>query len=468
MSGHVAVGAPDAGTLAAGVRAGRLDPVEIVDTTLDRIGAVDGEVGAFVELDAAGARRQAEELRRSLRSGETAGPLAGVPLAVKDLFDVAGSVTRGGSRVPAGPAAQRDATAVTRLRRAGAIVVGRTRTHEFAWGLTTQHPVLGGTRNPWDLTRIPGGSSGGSAAAVAAGMAAVGLGTDTGCSIRLPAAFCGLVGHKPTFGTVPTDGVLPLAPSLDHVGALVRTVADARLVLGLLADESPAPPAPVGGLRVGVLRGNGLPEPAGPLGDLIDGAVRRLAAAVASVVEVELRGAERLVDVYRVEQGREALPWHRETGRWPRHERLYGDDVRARLAACETLTADDLAESARLRADLRDDVGRLFDQADVLVLPVAACSPSRVEDPDRGVLPSPVGGRTGTDEKGQHGDLRAAVLPWTVPANLGGWPACSVPIGRDPDGLPVAVQVVGPAGSDARVLDVAAVMAAELAVPLLP
>ena len=190
--------------------------------------------------------------------------------------------------------------------------------------------------------------------------------------------------------------------------------------------------------------------------------MRGLAAAVRQVLEVELRGADRLPDIYRVEQGREALPWHRGTGRWPRHEQLYGDDVRARLAACETLTAGELEESARLRAELRADVERLFEQVDVLVLPVAACSPSRVDDPNRVWLPDSDGAGL-TTGKGQHGDLRAAVLPWTVPANLGGWPACSVPVGRDADGLPVAVQVVGPAGSDGRVLDVAA----ELAVPLL-
>src|SRR3954462_6264771 len=209
---RVAAGAPDVRTLAADVRSGRRDPVEVVEAALDRLAAVDAEVGAFVGGDADGAGRAAEGLRRRLRNGEPVGPLAGVPLAVKDLFDVAGSVTRGGSRVPPDPPPQQDATAVARLRRAGAIVVGRTRTHEFAWGLTTQHPVLGGTRNPWDLCRISGRASGGSAAAVAAGMTPLSLGTDPGCSIRLPAAFSGLVGQKPTFGSVPTDGVLPLAP----------------------------------------------------------------------------------------------------------------------------------------------------------------------------------------------------------------------------------------------------------------
>jgi aspartyl-tRNA(Asn)/glutamyl-tRNA(Gln) amidotransferase subunit A len=452
----------DVGALATAVRAGRRDPVEVVEAALERIAEVDGEVGAFVEVDAAGARREAERVRRAVRDGEPVGPLAGVPLAVKDLFDVAGSVTRAGSRVPPDAPAHRDATAVARLRRTGAVVVGRTRTHEFAWGLTTQHPVLGGTRNPWDLTRIPGGSSGGSAAAVAAGMTPMALGTDTGCSIRLPAAFCGLVGHKPTFGSVPTDGVLPLAPSLDHVGALARTVPEARLLLEVLADRPPEPPAPTTGLRVGVVGGAGLPEPTGVLGDLLEEAVRRLARSVGRVAEVELRGAERLTDVYRVEQGREALPWHRETGRWPRHAELYGDDVRSRLAACEQLTPADLEESARLRANLRGEVATLFDRVDVLLMPVAACSPSRVDDPDRVV----VDGSGDADDERQHGDLRAAVLPWTVPANLGGWPACSVPIGRDADGLPVAVQVVGPAGSDGRVLDIAAEMAVELPVPL--
>jgi aspartyl-tRNA(Asn)/glutamyl-tRNA(Gln) amidotransferase subunit A len=438
----------------------------VVEASLARIAEVDGVLGAFVELDEAGARQAALAVRAAVRAGDQLGPLAGVPVGVKDLFDVTGSHTRAGSAVPPDPPADRDAVAVTRLRDAGAVLVGRTRTHEFAWGITTQHAFLGGTRNPHATDRIPGGSSGGSAAAVAAGMVSLALGTDTGCSLRLPAAFCGVVAHKPTHGLVPLTGVLPLSPSMDTGGALVRTVGDARFALELLSGRRLPPPQPVGGLRIGVV-GGGVGGVL-PLDRDVAGAYQAACEAVellvTSVVEVELPLVDRVVDAYRGVQAREALRWHRETGRWPRYADRYGPDVRARLAASEAMPAAVLDEAQALRSQLRSAMARLFERVDLLLLPVASTGPSMADEPD--VV------RFRTDHDGtqhdqthhdqmqyderQHGDLRVAVLPWTVPANLGGWPACSVPVGRDSDGLPIGVQIVGPAGSDARVLDLAA------------
>lgn len=461
VPGHgFADGPPGPGAFALGtaIRAGSRDPVELVDATLDRIDRLDPSLGAFVEVDADGARAAARACRDALRRGDEVGPLHGVPVAVKDLYDVAGSVTRAGSQVPAGPPAERDATAVARLRAAGAVIVGRTRTHEFAWGLTTQHARLGGARNPHDPTRIPGGSSGGSAVAVAAGLVPLALGTDTGCSIRLPAAFCGLAGHKPTAGLIPLDGVLPLAPSMDTGGALVRDVGDARSALELLSGVPLPASEPSRGLRIGIVDFDGadvdVPMDAS-VASVLDGAYTRAASLVAGVRRVSLPLLDRGVDIYRGIQGREALRWHRATGRWPAHETAYGDDVRGRLRACAEMSADELDEADRLRARLRGQVTDLLGEVDLLLLPVATCSPGGVDDPDRVRLVTASGTL-------QDADLRAAVLPWTVPANLGGWPACSVPVGRDAQGLPVGAQLLGPVGSDARVLD----LAAELAVPL--
>lgn len=447
--------APDARELASRIRSGTLGPVEAVEAALARLAAVDDVLGAFVAVDAHGARRAAELAERTLRAGGAIGPLHGVPVGVKDLFDVAGSVTWAGSEVPAGPVAARDAAAVAALRAAGAIVLGRTRTHEFAWGLTTQHVRLGGTRNPHRPDRIAGGSSGGSAAAVAAGIVPLALGTDTGCSLRLPAAFCGLVAHKPTHGLVPLDGVVPLAPSLDTGGALVRTVGDARLSVELLSGRPLPASAPVSGLRIGVPDGEGFPVPSRAVGSAWRAASDALAGKVREVREVRLPLGGRGPESYRGVQGREALAWHRSTGRWPRHEAAYGPDVRARLAACDAMTPAELEEAEVLRRDLRRGMDEVFRSVDLLLMPIAATGPSPVENPDRVLIDR------GTTE-GQYGDLRAAVLPWTVPANLGGWPACAVPVGRDADGLPIGLQIVGPAGSDARVLD----LAAEVAVPL--
>ena len=430
-----AVAAPSAAELAAQVRSGRASAEELVERALARLAACDGDVSSFVEVDADDARRQARQ--------PVAGPLQGVPVAVKDLFDVRGQVTRAGSRVPAGPVATADATAVARLRAAGAVVLGRTRTHEFAWGITTQHAELGGTGNPWDTDRVPGGSSGGSAAAVAAGIVPLALGTDTGCSIRLPAAWCGLVGHKPTWGTVPLDGCVPLAPSLDHGGVLVRTVADVRLALLVLGGRELAPPAPVSGLRAGVVRGA-----TGSVGALLEAGYGRAADAGLRLQEVGLPAEQRLTEAYAGTQAGEALAWHAGTGRWPASRDLYGADVRASLDAAVAGGEEQVAAAAVLRAELRREAAALFEDVDVLLLPVATSGPSTRAQPTL---------QPGTDRL-----LRRAVLPWTVLANLCGMPACSVPAGLDDDGLPVGLQVVGAPGQDARVLDVATAVQAEL------
>ncbi|MCW2607996.1 MAG: gatA, partial [Frankiales bacterium] len=389
--------------LAAAVRSGDADPVDLVQEALERLGG--DPLGAFEQVDAAAALEEAA----SRRGGQ--GPLQGVPVGVKDLYDVAGQVTRASSDVPAGAPAERDSTAVARLRAAGAVVLGRTRTHEFAWGITTQHPRRGGTANPHDRERVPGGSSGGSAAAVASGVVPLALGTDTGASIRLPAAWCGLVGFKPTHGAVPLDGVVPLAPSLDTGGAVVRDVEDARLAHEVLSGSPLDPPVPVRGLRLGVVTG----ATTAAVGDRLHEAAQRAVGAGLLLQDVLLPAADRVQQVYAAVQGAEALAWHRSTGRWPQHAQAYGDDVRALLVRCEQLTEDQVQQAQDERAALREAFRVLFTDVDLLLMPVAGCGPARRSDPPT----TPDG----------SGPLRSAVLPWTVPANLAGLPACSVPAG---------------------------------------
>src|SRR3954452_14283162 len=239
------------------LRARELTSVAVTEGCLRRIEADNPRLNAFITVTADEALRQAREADRELAAGHDRGPLHGVPLSIKDLLDIRGMPTTAASRVRDGHVAQRDAPAIAHLRQAGAVFVGKTNLHEFAFGTTNEDSAFGPARNPHDPSRSPGGSSGGSAASVAAAMAFATIGTDTGGSIRIPAAACGIVGLKPSFGDVSTDGVVPLSRTFDHVGPLAQSVADACLVYhALLGDHAAALPVlrPPTGLRIAVLR----------------------------------------------------------------------------------------------------------------------------------------------------------------------------------------------------------------------
>jgi aspartyl-tRNA(Asn)/glutamyl-tRNA(Gln) amidotransferase subunit A len=418
-------------------RSGECTPLDAVESCLARIAQVDGETGAFTLVLHDRARADAEALGRELRAGTDRGPLHGIPFAVKDLFDVEGTVTTAGSNVPVGGerrAARDDAPVVERLRRAGAIVVGRTRTHEYAWGITTRHADGTGAANPWDTSRITGGSSGGSAAAVAAGCVPVALGTDTGGSIRIPAAFCGTVGWKPAYGTLPLDGVVPLAPSLDHVGVLARTVEDAALVHAAAAGTEPSPwaPAAASGLRLGVLEDPALPRPAPSVEAAIDAVVRALGEGGARVTAAGPGGGHRPFDVFGPIQMREALHVHTTLlGTWPGSAASYGPDVAGRLRRAGEVTGAVVAEASAAREEIRRALAASLAGLDAVLSPVTPCAPPAVADPDHVLL------------GGERMPLRDAVMPFNVAANLAGLPAAAVPAGLDDDGLPVSVQVMG-------------------------
>jgi aspartyl-tRNA(Asn)/glutamyl-tRNA(Gln) amidotransferase subunit A len=433
-----------AAELLGAYRARSLSPGEVVDALLDRIAALDGELGAFVTLCAERAREEASAAERAYARGAEHGPLAGVPFAVKDLFDTADVRTTYGSRMFAGNVPSADAAAVRRVRAAGGILLGKTQTHEFAWGITSVNERMGTTHNPWRRERISGGSSGGSAVALAADLVPVALGSDTGGSIRVPSAFCGTTGMKPTYGRVSTDGVWPLAPSLDHPGAMARSPADAALLQRALDDPvrgEPEQPPAVGlaATRVGVCPDLHLVPLAADVQGAFEAALRLAGELGAEVVEVSFPGADLIHPTFVTVQGTEALETHRRAQLFPARAEEYGADVRGRLERAMQLTPSDYLAATAERERLRATAAALFTRVDLLLTPVASTSPP------------PIGEET-VLHGGAELDLRQLVMPYTVPQDLLGLPACTVRAGFDDLGLPIAVQLTGPPWAEGRVL----------------
>jgi len=401
---------------------GALTPSALLEACLRRIAATDDTVHAWVSVDEAGARATARERTEEARAGRRRGPLHGIPVAIKDVFHVAGMTTTCGAAPAFHAAATADATSVARLRAAGAVVLGKAHTTEFAYF------EPGPTRNPWNPAHTPGGSSSGSAAAVGARMAPLALGTQTVGSVLRPAAYCGVVGFKGTYDLIPTDGVVPLAWSLDHVGVFARRVADVALALDVLAARPLGAPA-ISAPRLGVaeeLLERATPEVAA----LIRATVDRFARAGATVPAVTLPPSFAGVHA----AGRsvlevEAAAYHEELYR--AHAAQYRPRTRELIASGLTRPAVAYARAQRARLAFRRDVMPLLAEHDALLSPTA---PS----------PAPEG-------LGATGD------PWfCAPWSFAGVPAASLPIGVSSLGLPHAVQLVGAAGDDAKILAVAA------------
>jgi aspartyl-tRNA(Asn)/glutamyl-tRNA(Gln) amidotransferase subunit A len=435
-----------AGELLAAYRARSLSPLEVVDALGARIEEHGPALGAFTTVCLERARTEAAAAERAYVRGEAAGALAGVPIAVKDLFDTAQVRTTYGSPMFAGNVPQADAVAVARARQAGAIVIGKTQMHEFAWGITSVNRLMGTSRNPWSLEHVAGGSSGGSAVALAASLAPLALGSDTGGSIRIPSAFCGTVGLKPTFGRVDTAGMFPLAPSLDHAGPMARVPADAMLLLDAIADPDAAIPGPLrrdadglSGSRVGLCPDLHLVPLAPDVRRAYVAAAAALERAGATLIEVALPQARDAYATYGVIVRAEGLQAHVDAGLFPGREREYGEDVRARLELARTVGLPDYLAAARARERLRAGFARAFAQVDLLLTPVSAGSPA------------PIGAER-VVHLGEEIDFRELVMSYTVPQDLAGLPACAIRAGFDGLGIPVGVQLTGPPWSERRVV----------------
>jgi aspartyl-tRNA(Asn)/glutamyl-tRNA(Gln) amidotransferase subunit A len=428
-----------AAELLAGYTAREFTPLEVVEAVASRIEAVDPAVRAFVALDLDRAASAAERSTREWRAG-TARPLEGVPFAAKDVFDSAGLETSYGSRMFAGHVPAADADAVRLARDAGAILVGKTATHEFAWGLTGWNAAFDAGRNPWSPAHVAGGSSAGSATAVATGQVPLALGSDTGGSIRLPAAFCGVIGLKPSYGRAGAGGVFPLSPSLDHVGTLARSPADAALLLSVLCRLPPPPAARA--LRVGVCEELMPVELAPSVRGAFDAVVGSLRDGGIDVVQVSFPDAPRVRAAHGIIQRREALQVHRDRDLWPRRRAEYGPDVAGRLAGAEDVTPEQYLAATAIREQVRADFVALFETVDVLATPVCPCGPAEI-------------GSEQVEHLGELRDFRDLVLPYTTPQNLAGLPACVVRAGFDDLGVPVGVQLTAAQGRDASAVAIA-------------
>ncbi|MFE6687641.1 amidase [Streptomyces sp. NPDC057743] len=420
------------------IRARRLSPVELVDSVLDRIEQVEPQLGAYVTVTTERARRSARAAEREAVAGQFRGPLHGIPMGMKDLIDVAGLATTASSRVRSGHHADEDSTVAARLAAAGAVLVGKTHTHEFAYGLTTPQ-----THNARDRSRTAGGSSGGSAVAVAAGAAGFALGTDTGGSIRVPAALNGIVGLKPTYGLVPRHGVTALSWSLDHVGPLTRTVEDAALVLPTLAGPDPRDPAslatplaehlpPSGtdltGLRVGVPRNYFFDRIDPDVEAAVRSAVDQLEALGARLVEVEIPMARYIQATHWGLMVPEATAYHEQTLRTvPDH---YGDDVRILLEAGALMPAGDYLRAQRARTLMRQEWGRLLAEVDVIAAPTVP------------MTAVPAGQETVAWPDGTVEGVSDAYVRLCAPANVTGLPSLSIPVGHDRAGMPIGMQLL--------------------------
>jgi aspartyl-tRNA(Asn)/glutamyl-tRNA(Gln) amidotransferase subunit A len=408
-----------------------LSASELVETCLRRIDAEEKSVNAFIRVMADEARHQATEADRELAAGRDRGPLHGIPIAVKDLIDVEGVPTTAASRVRERHRAGSDAAVVAQLRRGGAIVIGKTNLHEFAYGTTSEDSAFGPVRNPHDPSRSPGGSSGGSAVAVATGMAVAALGTDTGGSVRIPAAACGTVGLKPTYGEVSVQGVVPLSHTLDHVGPFTRTVSDAWLLYRALIGQAEHPPSSVaalGSLRLALPRAYFCELLDDEVGSEFERAVNNLQQAGAHVGEASIPGASATPAVYVHIHAAEAAEYHART--LDTAADRYTQNVRLRLEMGRYILAEDHVRARNACEHLRREVDAALEGHDALILPTLP-------------IPAPPIGVESLTVAGYEQPVRALMLRCTQLFNLTGHPALSMPCGVTSRGLPCGLQLVG-------------------------
>lgn len=431
------------------IRRRKISPVELTRVCLERIERLNPKLNSFITVMTDRAMAQARELDAEASRGIWRGPLHGVPIGLKDLIDTAGVKTTCASAVFADRVPTEDAEVVIRLKRAGAVLIGKQNMHEFAYGGTSVPSHFGAVHNPWNQERIAGGSSGGTAASVAAGMCFGGLGSDTGGSIRQPAAYCGLTGLKPTYGRVSTRGVVPLSWSLDHIGPLCRTAADAALLLEAIAgydsQETTSVDFPVerysaglnakpAALKIGVVRRLFFERIDPQIESAVNAALSTLGKLTSGVRETELPAYQTLPIV-----GVEAYTYHRPY--LEKSPELYQPSTRQRLEGAVNISAAAYSAARRELDRLRRAVSAVFSSVDLLVTPTTPINPTTVEQESKPDIPGP-------------GSVILS-LRNTQPFDVFGLPTVSIPCGFTREGLPIGVQITGPRFAESRVLALA-------------
>jgi aspartyl-tRNA(Asn)/glutamyl-tRNA(Gln) amidotransferase subunit A len=431
-------------SLAPRVAAGELRAERLAEEALAAIAKLQPSLNAFITVTADQALADARRADQEIAGGHYRGPLHGIPVSLKDLIDVAGVPTTAGSKLREGRLAIADAPVVRHLKHAGAVLVGKTNLHEFAFGTTSEDSGWGPARNPIDATRSPGGSSGGSAIAVATGMSVASVGTDTGGSIRIPAAACGIVGLKPGWGEVSAEGVVPLSRQLDHVGPLTRSVDDAELMFHALRGEAPGDlhddRESLFGIKLASLDGYFMERLSSDVEDVVQAAYALLRDGGVKWSSASLPHAKDIAPVYLHLVLADAAAYHATSLAERPH--AYTPNVRIRLEMGRHVLGEDYARALRGREIITREVERALAGVDALVLPALS-----VEAP-------PIGAATVTVQGGEE-PVRNAMLRCTAPFNLSGHPAISLPCGSTAAGLPVGLQIIGHAGRTPDLLRVA-------------
>ena len=436
---------------AAALRSRAISSVELTTTALDRIQRLDPQLNSFLTVTAASALEEARRADAELAAGNDRGPLHGIPIALKDLFLTRGVRTTGGSKVYEQFVPGLDSAVGEKLAAAGAVMLGKLNMHELAYGITSANPHFGPVRNPWNTDHIPGGSSGGSGAAVAAGFVFAAMGSDTGGSIRIPASFCGTAGIKPTYGRVSRYGTLPLGYTLDHMGPLTRTVRDSALVLNAIAGHDPRDPASsrrpnadflpeegcsIRGLRIGVPESFYFDRIDPEVERAVRAALRQAESLGAIVKPVEVPGIAGLNAVARMTLLAEASavlePFLKDRG-------LFGSDVLALLDQGRLVPATDYINAQRLRRRFKTQFNRLWTEVDCLVTPATPAPATRIGD-------------STVQLGGVEEDVRLAATRLVRGINPLGLPALSMPCGISASRLPIGMQIVGRAFDEATIL----------------